>query len=124
VPTRGESLVPTTGESWPDATASSGVSQVAAVAILQPCVTFPRATLTSAYDHRRTRGVTMSDPTERLLTLEQSAELLGTGVRFTRRLIAERRIQFVKVGRHVRIPEEALRQYIDAATVQPTRAPR
>jgi excisionase family DNA binding protein len=64
------------------------------------------------------------DQTERLLTLEESAELLGTGVRFARRLIAERRIQFVKVGRHVRIPQRALRDYIDAATVHPTRAPR
>lgn len=66
----------------------------------------------------------MRDQTERLLTLEESAELLGTGVRFARRLIAERRIQFVKVGRHVRIPQRALRDYIDAATVHPTRAPR
>ena len=57
----------------------------------------------------------------RLLTLEDAADLLGTGVRFTRRLIAERRIEFVKVGRHVRIPLQALRDYVDAATVHPSR---
>ncbi|WP_374200764.1 excisionase family DNA-binding protein [Streptomyces bambusae] len=31
----------------------------------------------------------------------------------------ERRITFVKVGRHVRIPESAVRAYIAAHTVQP-----
>ncbi len=64
----------------------------------------------------------MNEKSERLLTLEESADLLGTGVRFTRRLIAERRIRFVKIGRHVRIPATALHEYIAAATVEPTRA--
>jgi excisionase family DNA binding protein len=45
---------------------------------------------------------------DRLLTVAQVAELLGTTERFPRRLIAERRITFVRVGRHVRIPESAL----------------
>lgn len=58
---------------------------------------------------------------DQLLTLEQAAEVLGTGQRFTRRLVAERRIQFVKVGRHVRIPLRALGEYIAEATVQPMR---
>ena len=35
---------------------------------------------------------------ERLLTVVQVAELLGTSERFPRRLIAERRIKFVRVG--------------------------
>lgn len=59
----------------------------------------------------------MSDIEERMLTLQETAEVLGTGVRFARRLVAERRIEFVKVGRHVRIPVRALRAYIDGATV-------
>lgn len=63
----------------------------------------------------------MSNHNERLLTLEESAEILGTGVRFTRRLIAERRIEFVKIGRHVRIPERALRTFIETSTVYPAR---
>lgn len=46
---------------------------------------------------------------ERHLTVGQVAELLGTTERFPRRLIAERRIRFVRVGRHVRIPESASR---------------
>ncbi|MEU8832515.1 excisionase family DNA-binding protein [Streptomyces sp. NBC_01707] len=57
--------------------------------------------------------------TDRLLTVEEAAQLLGTTVRFPRRLIAERRIVFVKVGRHVRIPESALADFIAVNTVQP-----
>jgi excisionase family DNA binding protein len=59
---------------------------------------------------------------DRLLTVEEAAEVLGTGVRFTRRLVAERRIPFVKVGRHVRIPTTALREFIAAATVSTVEA--
>jgi excisionase family DNA binding protein len=56
---------------------------------------------------------------ERLLTVQQVAELLGTTVRFPRRLIEERRITFVKVGRHVRIPESAVSAFVAEHTVQP-----
>ena len=40
---------------------------------------------------------------DRLLTVEEAAERLGTSTRFVRRLVAERRIAYVKVGRHVRL---------------------
>jgi excisionase family DNA binding protein len=56
---------------------------------------------------------------DRLLSVQEVAEVLGTGVRFPRRLIEERRITFVKVGRHVRIPESAVSAYIAEHTVQP-----
>ncbi|MFB6425735.1 excisionase family DNA-binding protein [Streptomyces microflavus] len=56
---------------------------------------------------------------ERLLSVDQVAELLGTTARFPRRLIEERRITFVKVGRHVRIPETAIAAFIAANTVEP-----
>jgi excisionase family DNA binding protein len=59
---------------------------------------------------------------ERLLTVAQAAERFGTSERFPRRLIAERRIRFVRVGRHVRIPESAVVAFIDEGTVEP--APR
>ena len=45
---------------------------------------------------------------EQLLSVNQAAELLGTTVRFPRRLVAERRVRFIHVGRHVRIPLSAL----------------
>jgi excisionase family DNA binding protein len=63
---------------------------------------------------------------ERLLTVTQVAELLGTTERFPRRLIAERRIRFVRVGRHVRIPESAVVEFVAAGMVEPvtTRRPR
>ena len=61
---------------------------------------------------------------DRLLSVDEVAELLGTTARFPRRLIAERRITFVKVGRHVRIPESALQSFIDANTVEPVRRRR
>jgi excisionase family DNA binding protein len=60
---------------------------------------------------------------ERLLNVAEAAERLGTGERFVRRLISERRIAFVKVGRHVRITEAVLDAYVMANTVNPV-APR
>ncbi len=56
---------------------------------------------------------------ERLLTVAEAAEMLRTSERFPRRLIAERRIRFTRIGRHVRIPESALREFVDAGLVEP-----
>lgn len=58
-----------------------------------------------------------------LLTVAQVAELLGTTERFPRRLIEERRIEYVHVGRHVRIPIAAVHAFIAKNTVHPL-APR
>ncbi|OEJ52053.1 excisionase family DNA-binding protein [Streptomyces agglomeratus] len=55
---------------------------------------------------------------ERYLSVKQVAEILGTTVRFPRRLVEERRITFIKAGRHVRIAESALDAYIAANTVE------
>ncbi|MFI6457537.1 excisionase family DNA-binding protein [Streptosporangium amethystogenes] len=55
----------------------------------------------------------------RLLTVEEAAERLNTTPRFPRRLIEERRIAFVHVGRNVRIPEAALDAFIAAGLVEP-----
>jgi excisionase family DNA binding protein len=52
------------------------------------------------------------------LTVEEAAERLGTSTRFVRRLIFERRIAFVKVGRHVRIATTDLDAYIRAGRVE------
>lgn len=56
---------------------------------------------------------------DRLLTVEEVAERLNTTVRFPRRLIEERRIEFVRIGRHVRIAESVLNAYIAACAVTP-----
>ncbi|MDL4819294.1 excisionase family DNA-binding protein [Actinomadura opuntiae] len=67
----------------------------------------------------RRKQMTAFDPDDRLLTYVQAAELLNTTPRFPRRLVEERRIRFVKVGRFVRIPESALREFIAAGLVEP-----
>lgn len=59
---------------------------------------------------------------DRLLTVAEAAELLGTSERFPRRLIAERRIRFVRVGRFVRIPLSSLHEFIAAGLVEPMTA--
>ena len=56
---------------------------------------------------------------DRLLTVEAVAQRLSTSPRFIRRLIAERRIEFVKVGRHVRIGESALNDFTESGVVKP-----
>jgi excisionase family DNA binding protein len=61
----------------------------------------------------------MSKTKGKLLTVDQAAERFGTSVRYPRRLIAERRITFVRIGRHVRIPEEAIDDMIASGTVEP-----
>ena len=55
---------------------------------------------------------------ETMLTVEQAAERLGTSERFVRRLIAERRITYVKLGRHVRISEHDLINFVATCRVE------
>ena len=66
----------------------------------------------------------MSSTNDRLLSVAQAAEMLATSERFPRRLIEERRIRFVRLGRHVRIPESAVREFIRAGLVEPLRVGR
>jgi excisionase family DNA binding protein len=53
-----------------------------------------------------------------LLTVEQAADRLGTSTRFVRRLVADRRIAYHKVGRHVRIAEADLINYVASGRVE------
>jgi excisionase family DNA binding protein len=53
------------------------------------------------------------------LTVEQAAEYLNTSVRFIRRLIAERRVAFHKVGAHVRLAVADLDAFLAACRVEP-----
>ena len=61
----------------------------------------------------------MSSIHDPLLTVDEAGEILGTGARFIRRLIASRRIRYVKLGRHVRVPESALIEFVSSGTVEP-----
>ena len=61
---------------------------------------------------------------ENLLNVDEAAAVLGTTSRFPRRLIAERRIRFVRIGRHVRIPASALEEFVSSGAVEPVRLSR
>jgi excisionase family DNA binding protein len=54
---------------------------------------------------------------DQLLTAQEAAARLGTLLRFVRRLIFERRIPYIKVGRHVRIAARDLDTFIAAGRV-------
>jgi len=56
------------------------------------------------------------------LTVVEAADHLNTSVRFVRRLIAERRIAFHHVGRHVRIAVVDLDAFVLAGRVEPITA--
>lgn len=67
--------------------------------------------------------VTTSDrvaPSERsdpLLSVAEAGDYLGTGERFIRRLIAQRRITYVKLGKYVRLQRSTLDAFIEAGRV-------
>lgn len=53
------------------------------------------------------------------LTVQEAADHLNTSVRFVRRLIAERRIAFHRVGRHIRLALADLDAFVAAGRVSP-----
>ncbi len=55
----------------------------------------------------------MEPPRGELLSPAQAGEYLGTGERFVRRLITQRRIAVVKVGKFVKIHRGDLDAYIE-----------
>lgn len=57
----------------------------------------------------------MDTPTNlpQLLTIDQLAIQLGTSVRHVRRLVAERRVPYVKVGRWVRFDPAVIATWLD-----------
>lgn len=50
-----------------------------------------------------------------LLDITAVARRLGVGVRYVRRLVAERRIRFIKVGRLVRFDNDDVEAFIEQA---------
>jgi excisionase family DNA binding protein len=55
-----------------------------------------------------------------LLTIPEVADRLGTSQRFVRRLIAERRIPYTKLGKHVRIADADVEAFIAAGRIEAT----
>ena len=67
---------------------------------------------------RTTSGnVALNDRSDPLLTVAEAGDYLGTGERFVRRLIAQRRITYVKLGKYVRLQRSTLDQFIEAGRV-------
>lgn len=54
-----------------------------------------------------------------LYIVDEAAQWLNTTPRFIRRLIAERRIAFTRLGRHVRIEAPVLDAFVTAGRVEP-----
>lgn len=54
------------------------------------------------------------------VTVDGAAEYLATGPRFIRRLVAERRVRFYKVGGHVRFKLADLEAYAQSGRVDAT----
>lgn len=76
---------------------------------------------------RQTRvDLTVANPAPSdLLDVDEAANHLGTPVRFIRRLVAERRIRFYKIGRYVRIDRHDLEAFIASGRIEPSAsAPR
>ncbi|MFJ6797675.1 excisionase family DNA-binding protein [Streptomyces sp. NPDC091268] len=71
-----------------------------------------------------TRSIKGANYVDHLLSVDEAAERLGTGVRFIRRLISERRIEYVKLGKHVRVADSVLTAYVAVRTVAPVRTRR
>ena len=61
----------------------------------------------------------VSAATERLLDIGGLAERLGVGERFVRRLVNERRIPFLKIGRHVRFEVADVEAWIRGSRIEP-----
>lgn len=51
---------------------------------------------------------------DELMDIDAVARRLGVTARFVRRLVFERRISYVKVGRYVRFERAAVEQWIEA----------
>ncbi len=62
-------------------------------------------------------GPSVSINADQLLTPRQAGDYLQTGERFIRRLIAERRIPYVKLGRHIRLQRSDLDAFIASGRV-------
>lgn len=71
-------------------------------------------------DHNSSRGggaTVLDDQRLELLDVAEAAAYLSTPVRFIRRLVAQRRIRFYKVGRYVRIDKADLNSFVTEGQV-------
>ncbi|MGA2806173.1 MAG: helix-turn-helix domain-containing protein [Acidimicrobiales bacterium] len=58
-----------------------------------------------------------------LVDIETVARLLGVGERYVRRMVAERRIEFVKIGHYVRFDLGVVREWVEDRRRSPSERP-
>jgi excisionase family DNA binding protein len=63
--------------------------------------------------------IPLASHTAELVTVEQAADRISMSVRYVRRLVAERRIVFYRLGRSVRIDPTDLTALIASGRVEP-----
>jgi len=68
---------------------------------------------------RHVAAAPTSGPGPELLTIEQAAQQMSMSARYIRRLIAERRIPFHRLGRAVRINLTDINNYITSSRIEP-----
>lgn len=61
-------------------------------------------------------------PEQDLLTIEEAAARLRMSVRYVRRLVAERRVAFHRIGRSIRFKADDLDAFIESGRVEPLTA--
>ena len=66
-----------------------------------------------------TQPTLLANQVGELLTVEQAATRISMSTRYIRRLIAERRIVFYRLGRSVRIDPVDLTSHISSGRVEP-----
>jgi excisionase family DNA binding protein len=65
-------------------------------------------------------GMSISTSHDGLLDIDGLADRLGVGERFVRRLVEERRIPYLKIGRLVRFDAREVEEWISSRRIQPT----
>lgn len=60
----------------------------------------------------------MSPAPSQLLTIGEAAERLNVSVRFIRRLVAERRLPYVKIGKYIRFDTSDLDTWINDRRIE------
>lgn len=60
---------------------------------------------------------------DKYLSVPEAAAYLNTKVRFVRRLVAERRVPFHKVGRHIRFAISDLDAFVAQGRIEPVCVP-
>jgi excisionase family DNA binding protein len=85
-------------------------------------VTPTAASQSAASPPRRRSNPARSPGAERtaLLDVSHLADWLGVEVVFVRRLVSERRIPFVKIGKYVRFDPDEIAAWMDGLRVRPT----